>query len=170
MIYDYVNTKPPLNEETLAHYGVKGMKWKNHIYNIKKSITTAYDQYKKGLLGKRIKAGVGKKYLQTKFTVNGVINKVKKNRQAKELSKKAAKYNSEKGRKQAYKARKNKIVNARANAKAAYDRGDRTSNYYTSTERRKQVKQAKKTAANAYKKSNKVKNEQRRKNWKRFHE
>lgn len=27
MIYDYVQTKPPLNEETLAHYGVKGMRW-----------------------------------------------------------------------------------------------------------------------------------------------
>lgn len=28
MIYDYIITKPPLNEDTLAHYGVKGMKWK----------------------------------------------------------------------------------------------------------------------------------------------
>lgn len=27
MIYDYITTKPPLNESTLAHYGVKGMKW-----------------------------------------------------------------------------------------------------------------------------------------------
>ena len=26
MIYDFVITKPELNEETLAHYGVKGMK------------------------------------------------------------------------------------------------------------------------------------------------
>ena len=32
MIYDYVITKPELNEETLAHYGIPGMKWKNHIY------------------------------------------------------------------------------------------------------------------------------------------
>lgn len=28
MYYDYITSKPPLNEETLAHYGVKGMKWK----------------------------------------------------------------------------------------------------------------------------------------------
>lgn len=27
MAYDYVITKPPLNEETLMHYGVKGMRW-----------------------------------------------------------------------------------------------------------------------------------------------
>ena len=25
--YDNVITKPPLNEETLAHFGVKGMHW-----------------------------------------------------------------------------------------------------------------------------------------------
>lgn len=25
-MYDYVTTKPPLNDETLAHYGIKGMK------------------------------------------------------------------------------------------------------------------------------------------------
>lgn len=28
--YDYIITKPPLDENTLAHYGVKGMKWKRH--------------------------------------------------------------------------------------------------------------------------------------------
>ena len=27
MTYDYIITKPELNEETLAHYGVLGMKW-----------------------------------------------------------------------------------------------------------------------------------------------
>ena len=32
--YDYIITKPPLNEETLAHYGVKGMKW-----NKRKAVT-----------------------------------------------------------------------------------------------------------------------------------
>lgn len=26
-MYDYIIEKPELNEETLAHYGVKGMKW-----------------------------------------------------------------------------------------------------------------------------------------------
>lgn len=27
-MYDYVTTKPELNEEILAHYGIKGMKWR----------------------------------------------------------------------------------------------------------------------------------------------
>ncbi len=30
MSYDYIIEKPPLNEDTLAHYGVKGMKWRHH--------------------------------------------------------------------------------------------------------------------------------------------
>lgn len=28
--YDYIISKPELNEDTLAHYGVKGMKWRKH--------------------------------------------------------------------------------------------------------------------------------------------
>lgn len=28
--YDYIITKPPLDENTLVHYGVKGMKWRHH--------------------------------------------------------------------------------------------------------------------------------------------
>lgn len=28
--YDYIVSKPELNEDTLAHYGVKGMKWRKH--------------------------------------------------------------------------------------------------------------------------------------------
>ena len=31
MVYDYITTKPELNEETLAHYGIKGMKWKKRL-------------------------------------------------------------------------------------------------------------------------------------------
>jgi len=34
MMYDGVIEKPELNEETLAHYGIKGMKWKNHKVKI----------------------------------------------------------------------------------------------------------------------------------------
>lgn len=30
-MYDYIIEKPELNEDTLAHYGVKGMKWKKHL-------------------------------------------------------------------------------------------------------------------------------------------
>ncbi len=29
-MYDYIITKPELNEDTLAHFGIKGMKWKRH--------------------------------------------------------------------------------------------------------------------------------------------
>lgn len=40
--YDYIITKPPLDEDTLAHYGIKGMKWrkrktKKKISSIKKN-------------------------------------------------------------------------------------------------------------------------------------
>lgn len=27
-MYDYIITKPPLDEDTLTHYGVKGMRWR----------------------------------------------------------------------------------------------------------------------------------------------
>lgn len=30
-MYDYIIEKPELNEDTLAHYGIKGMKWKKHL-------------------------------------------------------------------------------------------------------------------------------------------
>ena len=30
LTYDYIISKPPLDENTLTHYGVKGMKWKRH--------------------------------------------------------------------------------------------------------------------------------------------
>lgn len=35
MEYDYIINKPELNEETLAHYGVKGMKWKHRKARMK---------------------------------------------------------------------------------------------------------------------------------------
>lgn len=35
MTYDYVTTKPELNEDTLQHYGVKGMKWRHRKARIK---------------------------------------------------------------------------------------------------------------------------------------
>ena len=45
MDYDYVITKPDLNEDTLAHYGVKGMKWKRHKLRTKSlsKSTTRYN-------------------------------------------------------------------------------------------------------------------------------
>lgn len=151
MIYDYVQTKPELNEDLLMHYGVKGMKWKNHVYKVKNSVNKAYDQYKKGLLGKRVKAGVKKKYLQTKFGLRGIFNAIEK----KKLAKKGEKYNSEKGRNKTYKSRKKDIRQARANAK-----GTHTSQYYTSSGRRRQI-------ADARTNLNKKKNAQRRANSRR---
>lgn len=50
MIYDYITTKPPLDEDTLAHYGIKGMKWKNHIYAVKKALTNGYGQARNRVL------------------------------------------------------------------------------------------------------------------------
>lgn len=44
MEYDYIINKPELNEDTLAHYGVKGMKWRKHLkgkYYSAKSKATA---------------------------------------------------------------------------------------------------------------------------------
>ena len=38
--YDYVITKPELNEETLAHYGVKGMKWHKRLKSKLKTVNT----------------------------------------------------------------------------------------------------------------------------------
>lgn len=43
MDYDYVITKPDLNEETLAHYGVKGMKWRRHKIKTASKGTTKYN-------------------------------------------------------------------------------------------------------------------------------
>ena len=50
MIYDYITTKPPLDEDTLAHYGIKGMKWKNHIYAVKNAVTNGYSQARNRVL------------------------------------------------------------------------------------------------------------------------
>lgn len=45
MVYDYIITKPELNEDTLAHYGIKGMKWhkklKGKYYSTKSKIGEA---------------------------------------------------------------------------------------------------------------------------------
>lgn len=40
-MYDYIITKPELNEDTLAHYGIKGMKWRKIKNKIKNSLPGA---------------------------------------------------------------------------------------------------------------------------------
>lgn len=37
-MYDYIITKPELCEETLAHYGIKGMQWRNKKRRTKESL------------------------------------------------------------------------------------------------------------------------------------
>lgn len=37
-MYDYIITKPELCEETLAHYGIKGMEWRNKKGRTKESL------------------------------------------------------------------------------------------------------------------------------------
>ena len=44
-MYDYVSTKPELNEETLTHYGIKGMKWR-------KKLTNGYNSVRDKLINK----------------------------------------------------------------------------------------------------------------------
>ena len=48
--YDYVINKPELNEDTLMHYGIKGMKWKNHIYSLKNKAVANYGNAKNKVL------------------------------------------------------------------------------------------------------------------------
>lgn len=50
MIYDYIIEKPPLNEDTLAHYGVKGMKWR-HRKGRKSTVRKARNRGKKNPYG-----------------------------------------------------------------------------------------------------------------------
>lgn len=50
MIYDGVINKPPLNEETLAHYGVLGMKW-----GVRKNPEKAYSKAAKELAKRKKK-------------------------------------------------------------------------------------------------------------------
>lgn len=44
--YDYITTKPELNEDLLMHYGVKGMKWKSRgkVSTSSKSKIEIYDK------------------------------------------------------------------------------------------------------------------------------
>lgn len=64
--YDYVITKPELNEDTLAHYGVLGMKW-----GVRKDIKNTGAVSKKTKT--KIKKAVGKaKYAKMRRLLNGL--------------------------------------------------------------------------------------------------
>ena len=68
MIYDYVQTKPPLNEETLAHYGIKGMRWgvRNWILKSNRKRAGKIAERIKNRQNKRIAKGKPPKTLKTR--------------------------------------------------------------------------------------------------------
>lgn len=47
MEYDYIITKPPLDDETLMHYGIKGMKWRRKKGRKSKTISRSRKKIKK---------------------------------------------------------------------------------------------------------------------------
>lgn len=148
MIYDGVNTKPPI-EELYSDYLEHGwLKDKAHKY---------IDRWK-GKNGKWYY-----RYYHAKNTVKRFIDDRKKKKEEK-LKKKQKKDWETKGRKKAYKSRKKDIAAARSNANAAYKSGKRTSQYYTSAERRKDISRGRTNAKNSmYKKSIKKYTEKKRK-------
>ena len=92
MFYDYVITKPELNEETLSHYGIPGMKWKNHIYakdddeivkRKRKFITEAAERKKKA-----ITESAAKRQEAVNKIVPSLANKVSKSEEKKETNNK----------------------------------------------------------------------------------
>ena len=42
MIYDYIATKPELDDDLLAHYGIKGMKWRKRLGQIVNKAKNTY--------------------------------------------------------------------------------------------------------------------------------
>ena len=49
-MYDYIVNKPELNEDTLAHYGIKGMKWRKRKNKFKDSVDYELKKKKKKVL------------------------------------------------------------------------------------------------------------------------
>lgn len=55
--YDYIINKPELNEDTLAHYGIKGMKWRKHINRLKNNLPGAEKRRKQKYIASKIAEG-----------------------------------------------------------------------------------------------------------------
>lgn len=123
MIYDYVNTKPPLNEETLAEYGIIEHGWlKDQAAKAHKYIS-------------RWKNAAGKWVYQYKKD------------KAEKDARKAKRDWIFKGVYKSYKKRKDQIATARDNANTAFRKN--TKAQYNI--RKNQVKTARKNASDAYK-------------------
>lgn len=69
--YDYVITKPPLEEDTLAHYGIKGMKWRRR----KTKSSRKKDEYVAKHLADDIISGKRNRPSQSKPQGNTLMNK-----------------------------------------------------------------------------------------------
>lgn len=163
MIYDYVQTKPELDEDLLIHYGIPGMKWANHIY--------------KSWRSKRAGKKLIKKHAKARKSAEKIWNKYTRKRDKNfNLIRKQRKKWMETGRARAYSDRYDDIKAARKKAhddwlhdpkrqragqgKAARRRAN--SLYYTNL-RRKAVKQTEKNK-NSYSERNKKAAETARRN------
>ena len=80
-MYDYIIEKPPLNEDTLAHYGVKGMKWRKHIkgkyYSLKSKAgeyITKRNRKKIGVAADEVSEKNGKKNRMSGTDIRGFMN------------------------------------------------------------------------------------------------
>lgn len=107
MTYDYIITKPPLDEETLMHFGVKGMRWghrkqqliaggmskrmaKRQVRLEKKQdrLANQSSKYSKWLEGTR-----NKNFEKRKNKYKSRLEKYSKHHDADKVSEKRAKYN-----------------------------------------------------------------------------
>ena len=133
MIYDYVVTKPPM-EEIIEHGWAKDASTKVHKYidRWRGKAGKWYYKYKSSDTGKAVQRTTG--YLKGKYFKLKAKHKQKiKDEQQAEWDKK--------GRKKSYKKRREQISAARTNAK---NNGKRNNQYYTSTGRREQISSARK--------------------------
>ena len=122
MIYDYVNTKPPLDEELLSEYGIIEHGWlRDQAASVHKYV-------------KRWRNAAGKWVYQYKQNV------------ADKQARQARKEWIFKGVKKAYKQRKDQIATARDNATTAF-RKNAKAQYNI---RKKQVQAARKNASDIY--------------------
>ena len=136
MVYDYITTKPPLDEDTLAHYGIKGMKWKNHIYAIKNAVTNGYSQARNRVLTmlpqlqNRLNAGIStaRKKANTAYSSGS-----KKANSMYSTARKKANAAYASGRKKA----NSMYSTAKKKANAAYASGSKKANSMYSTARKK---------------------------------
>ena len=65
MNYDYIATKPELDDELLAHYGIKGMKWRRRLKSKVSSMKTKFNRTINMVPANQATTDHGKKYATT---------------------------------------------------------------------------------------------------------